>query len=330
MIESYGYTLSHYCLVGAGLGLAMLVAYRVLRLFGVKGEAATGVALVLPWVLGFLIWTLGPILASLYFSFTDYDVLQAPTWVGTANYATMFTADPDFWPSMRLTFLYGLLSVPLGMAGALGTALLLAQDIKGIGIWRTIYYLPAVLPAAATAVLWRWMFSPSAGLINTVLSPLLNLFSLARPAWFTDVRLVLPSFVIMSLWGVFGANTVILLAGIKNIPRHLYEAAEIDGAGRWAQFLHVTLPMLSPTLFYTLVVGIIAAMQVFTQPMFINAPRQAGLFMNVYIYQQAFGRYRMGYAAALGWWLLVVILVLTLLVFRSSAAWVYYEGERKR
>jgi len=330
VLASYTYTLSHYMLVGAGLGLAMLAVYGLLRLLGVKGEAATGLALILPWFLGFLIWTLGPILASLYFSFTDYDVLQAPQWVGLANYKAMFTADPDFWPSMRITFLYGLLSVPLGLAGALGTALLLAQDIKGIGIWRTIYYLPAVLPAAATAVLWRWMFSPSAGLINTLLSPMLNLFGLPRPAWFTDVRLVLPSFVIMSLWGIFGANTVILLAGIKNIPRHLYEAAEIDGAGPWAQFLHVTLPMLSPTLFYTLVMGIIGAMQVFTQPMFIDAPRQAGIFINVYIYQQAFSRFRMGYASALGWWLLVVILLLTLLVFRSSAAWVYYEGERRR
>jgi len=330
VIGTYAYTLSHYFLVGAGLGLAMLAVYGLLRLLGVKGEAATGLALILPWLLGFLIWTLDPILASLYISFTDYDVLQPPQWVGIANYRTMFTADPDFLPSMRITFLYGLLSVPLGLAGALGTALLLAQDIKGIGIWRTIYYLPAVLPAAATAVLWRWMLSPSAGLINTLLSPLLNLFGLPRPAWFTDVRLVLPSYVIMSLWGIFGANTVILLAGIKNIPRHLYEAAEIDGAGSWVRLFHVTLPMLSPTLFYTLVMGIIGAMQVFTQPMFIDAPRQAGIFINVYIYQQAFSRFRMGYASALGWWLLLVILLLTLLVFRSSAAWVYYEGERRR
>lgn len=330
MIEAFSYTLSHYCLVGAGLGLIMLAVYRLLGLLGVKPEAATGFSLILPWLLGLIVWTLGPILASLYLSLTDYNVLQAPAWVGIANYRGMFTADPDFWPSMRITFLYGLLSVPLGLAGALFTALLLAQDVKGIGVWRTIYYLPAVLPAAATAVLWRWMFSPSAGLINTLLNPLLKLFGLPRPAWFTDVRLVLPSFVIMSLWGIFGANTVILLAGIKNIPRHLYEAAEIDGASSWSQFGHVTLPMLSPTLFYTLVMGVIGSMQVFTQPMFIDAPRQAGIFINVYIYQQAFSRFRMGYASALGWWLLVVILALTALVFRFSAAWVYYEGERKR
>lgn len=330
MLQSYMYTLSHYALVGLGMGFIMLAAYRLLRLLGVQQEAATGFSLILPWLLGFLIWTLGPVVASFYLSLTDYNILQPPQWAGLANYRRMFLVDPDFWPSMRITFLYGLLSVPLGLLGALCTALLLAQDVKGIGIWRTVYYLPAVLPAAATAVLWRWMFSPSAGLINTTLAPVLNLLRLPRPAWFTDVRLVLPSFVIMSLWGIFGANTVILLAGIKNISGHLYEAARIDGAGSWTQFRHVTLPMLSPTLFYTLVMGVIGAMQVFTQPMFINAPRQAGVFINVYIYEQAFSRFRMGYASSLGWWLLVVILVLTLLVFKSSAAWVYYEGERKR
>ncbi len=178
--------------------------------------------------------------------------------------------DPNFWPSIRLTLLYGAISIPLGLAGSLFTAMLLARNIRGVGIWRTIYYMPAVLPAAATALLWRWMFNPSSGLINTMLSPFLNLFQLGKPAWFTDPQLVLPSYVIMGMWGIFGTTTVILLAGLKNIPRELYDSATVDGAGLFAQFRHVTLPQVTPTLFYVLVTSMIGALQFFTQALFIT------------------------------------------------------------
>jgi multiple sugar transport system permease protein len=225
-----------------------------------------------------------------------------------------------------LTLLYAALNVPLGMVGALGVALLLNRDVKAIGLWRTIYYLPAVLPAAAVALLWRWMFSPGSGLINFLFQPFYALLNVEPLQWFTEPRLVLPAFVIMGMWGVFGANAVILLAGLKNIPQHLYEAASIDGAGTMQKFRFVTIPMLSSTLFYTLVTGIIGSLQIFTQAFFIPIPRRAGTFLNVLIYQEAFSFRNMGYASALAWFLLVVILILTVLVFRSSAAWVHYEG----
>jgi multiple sugar transport system permease protein len=332
-VADYSSTLLHWLLVGAAVIGAILLTYFVLRRFGVKQEPATGFALIMPWVLGFLIFNLLPFLASFYLSFTDYNILRPlsldklPPLVGFKNYANAFTEDPNFWPSIRLTLLYGAISIPLGMAGALFTAMLLARDVKGVGIWRTVYYLPAVLPAAATALLWRWMFNPTNGLINTILSPFLSLFGLEKPGWFTDADLVLPSYVIMGMWGIFGVTTVVLLAGLKNIPRDLYEAATIDGAGLVGQFRNVTIPMLTPTLFYVLVTSMIGALQVFTVAVFIQTPRSAGTFLNVYIYQQAFQQQKMGYASALAWILLAITLILTLLVFRSSSMWVFYESE---
>jgi multiple sugar transport system permease protein len=184
-----------------------------------------------------------------------------------------------------------------------------------------------VLPAAATALLWRWMLA-SDGLINVIFGPIYRLVGADDPAWLTNPDMVLPAYILMGLWGVFGANTVILLAGLKNIPRDLYDAAKIDGAGRVSVYRNVTIPMLSSTLFYVLIIGVIGSLQTFTQAFFIRATERAGTFMNVYIYQEAFERNRMGYAAALGWIMLLIILLFTLLVFRSSPAWVHYEGER--
>ena len=323
----YTLTLTDYVVVGAAVIALMVGLNRVLRRVGLGREAATGYALILPWFLGFVIWNLGPFVASFYLSLTEYNILQPPEFIGFDNYVEMFTGDRNFWPVIRFTLFYSIINVPLGLLAALLTATLLNQDVRGVGMWRTIYYLPAVLPAAATALLWRWMFA-SNGLINFFISPVLNLFNLDRPSWFTDVDLALPSYVIMGLWGVFGANTVILLAGLKNIPRDLYDAATVDGAGRLRKYLNVTIPMLSSTLFYVLITSIIASLQTFTQAFFIDHSRRAGTFMNVYIYQQAFENTKMGYASALGWVMVAIILVFTLLVFRSSAAWVYYEGEK--
>ncbi len=327
--ETYYPTLLRWLLTGGTIGGLMLVTNRALLWAGVKREAASGYSYVLPWILGLLIWNLYPFVWSLYLSFTEYNILQPPQWEGIDNYVELFTSDRDFWPSFRLTIFYALLNVPLGMVGALGVALLLNQDVRGIGVWRTIYYLPAVLPVAAVALLWRWMFSPSSGLINFLLSPFYNLLNMEPLSWFTDPDLVLPAFVIMGMWGVFGANTVILLAGLKSIPQHLYEAAELDGAGNWRKFLNITLPMLSPSMFYTLITGIIGSLQIFTQAFFIQIPDRAGTFLNVLIYNEAFGFRHMGYASAIAWVMLVMILMATLLVFRSSDAWVYYEGEVK-
>jgi multiple sugar transport system permease protein len=332
-VQDYSLTFSHWLLVGAAVILVIVLTNRLLQSLGMNAEAATGLALIMPWVLGFLIFNLYPFFASFYLSLTDYNLLRPlsldklPPLVGPKNYQYALTDDPNFWPSIRLTLLYGAISIPLGLAGSLFTAMLLARNVRGVGIWRTIYYMPAVLPAAATALLWRWMFNPSSGLINTILSPFLNLFSLEKPAWFTDPELVLPSYVIMGMWGIFGTTTVILLAGLKNVPRELYDAATVDGAGLFGQFRHVTLPQVTPTLFYVLVTSMIGALQFFTQALFITTPREAGTFLNVYIWQQAFQSQKMGYASALSWILLAITLVLTLLVFRSSALWVFYESE---
>ncbi len=331
MLEWYLLTLTDYVIAAAGIGLMMFLTYQLLPRLGVRREAATGYALVMPWLLGFLIWTAYPILASLYYSFTDYNVFQAPKWVGLDNYVRILTRDPNFWPSLKLTLLYGVLSLPIGLAGALGVAMLLARDVRGTGVWRTLYYLPAVIPSVAVILLWQWLLGTN-GLFNVVFSPFYSLFGMQRPSWFTDERFVLPGLVIMSLWGVFGSNAVILLAGLKNIPVHLYEAVDIDGGGAWTKFRHVTLPMVSPTLFYTLILGIIAAVKTFEPGLFIDLnPRTSGTFLQVLIYGNAFagGNSRMGYASAMSWIMLVIIMVLTLLTFRTSAAWVFYEGERR-
>jgi multiple sugar transport system permease protein len=331
MLEWYVSTLSHYLLVAVAIGAAMFLTHRVLRAMGARRDAAMGLALILPWVLGFLIWNLFPLAASLYLSFTDYNILQAPNLIGLENYERLFFQDPNFWPALRITMLYALFSVPLGLAGSILAAMLLNQGVRGIGLWRTLYYLPAILPAFVTALLWRLMFLPTqSGLVNSATQPIWSLLSNEPPGWFLDPDLVLASFIIMSFWGVFGANTVIVLAGLKNIPRDLYEAADVDGASIWSRFRHITLPMLSPTIFYLVIMGTIAALQVFDQPLFVQLPPGSDTFINVYLYTQGFAFFSMGYASAIAWIMFVVILVLTLLIFRSSQAWVFYEAEVKR
>lgn len=327
MLSWYTLTLTDYVIVGAAMVAAMYGLFWLLTRLKVNREAATGYALILPWLIGFLVWNLGPIAVSLYLSFTEYTMLKPPTFIGWDNYVYMFTEDRKFWDIMTFTLAYSLFNVPLGLVGALFTATLLNQNVKAVGLWRTLFYLPAVLPAAATALLWRWMLG-SNGLLNSFLSPLYKVLGVDPPAWLTNPDMVLPAYIIMGLWGVFGANTVILLAGLKNIPGDLYDAAKIDGAGRISSYRNVTIPMLSGTLFYVLIMGIIASLQTFTQAFFVQHTQRAGTFMNVYIYEQAFDRNKMGYAAALGWIMLLIILLFTVLVFRSSAAWVYYEGEK--
>ena len=329
MFGWYAETLVRYLVVAAAIVGVMFLTYRGLRAAGVRREPATGFALIIPWFLGFLIWNLFPLAASLYLSLTDYNVLQSPNWVGLANYQQILGSDERFWASLRLTMAYSAITVPLGLALALLAATLLNQGVRGVGLWRTLYYLPAILPAFVTALLWRLMLLPTrSGLVNSATEPVWSLFGDSPPRWFLDPDTVLWGFVIMSFWGVFGANTVIMLAGLKNIPKDLYEAAEVDGAGLLPKFRHITIPQLTPTLFYLLVMGIIAGIQVFDQGLFVKVPQEN--FLNVYLYQQGFTFFHMGYASAIAWVMLVIILVLTLVVFRSSTAWVYYEGEVKR
>ena len=244
--------------------------------------------------------------------------------IGDTKYVIAAT-DIYFFKAIWLTLRYAVFNVPLGLMAALCVALLLNQAVRGIGYWRTLYYMPAVLPAAAVALLWFWLFAPRSGLINWGLGQV----GVSPLGWFTDKNLVLPSFIIMSMWGVFGANTVILLAGLKNIPPDLYEAAAIDGAGNWVKFRRITIPMLSPALFYNLIMGTIGALQLFTEQAFIPTERADGWFLNWFIYNEAFTFGRMGYASAVGWLTALLIIGLTMLVFRSSAAWVFYEGRQE-
>lgn len=365
-LNTYIPTLVRYVLVAIAIGVVMVATYRVQVAFGIKREAATGRALVMPWVIGFLVFNVFTIGSSLYLSFTEYNLFRAPEWVGLENYQELFSLrlttldsrdqrssdalprryeevirveaadggvilgarEENFWRSTRLTLLYAFLSVPMGIVGSLGVAVLLNQRVKYLGFWRVLYYMPAILPAVATALLWRWMFSQT-GLINSAISPVLDVFNWETPRWFTDPGLAVPAFIIISLWGVFGANSVILLAGLKGIPQELYEAASIDGADEWVKFRHVTLPMLSPALFYNLVTSTIAALQVFEIAAFIPTSETVGTFLNWLIYQEAFSLRNMGMASAMAWIMLVLILALTAMIFRSSQAWVFYQGARE-
>ena len=279
-----------------------------------------------PWIVGFLVFTLGPMLASAYFSFTDYAILQAPRWVGAENYVTMVTDDKSFFQALKVTTVYSLVSVPLHLALGFSVALLLNLRLRFVALWRTIYYLPSVVSGVAVALLWQWILNSDFGLLNYGLS----LVGVKGPKWILDETWALPALIVMSLWGI-GGGMILYLAGLQAIPTHLYEAASIDGANAWHRFRHVTLPMISPVLFFNLVIGIIAALQTFPQAFIITAggPREATYFFMLHLYNNAFQWLKMGYASALAWVLFAYILAWTLVVLRSSAAWVYYEGELK-
>jgi len=279
-----------------------------------------------PWLLGFLIWTAGPMLYSLYLSFTSWDLFTAPRWVGLDNYKDIFTSNADFWQSMKVTLLYTFVSVPLTMICSLGLALLLNSAVRGIAFFRTIFYLPAVLPAIAVAVLWTWVFNPEFGILNL----LLGLIGIQGPKWLADPNWALAALILMSLWSL-GGGMVIYLAGLKGIPTSLYEAAELDGANKRQQLFNITIPQLTPTIYFNLILNIIGAFQVFTQAyaMTSGGPQKSTLFYMYLLYDQAFIKFRMGYASALAWILFIIIMVLTLFVIKSSSLWVYYEGDNK-
>jgi multiple sugar transport system permease protein len=279
-----------------------------------------------PWIVGFVLWTLGPMLASLALSFTEWDLISQPQWVGLRNYQELL-ADALVWKTLSVTTLYAVVSVPLHLVIGMALAMLLNRPIRGVRIYRTLLYLPAVLSGVAVALLWRWLLSADFGLVNLLLSYV----GIQGPSWLGDERWALPSLIVMSLWGV-GAGTIVYLAGLQGIPTDLYEAAEVDGAQGWARFRHITLPMMTPVLFFQLIVGVIAALQTFTQAFIITkgGPNNATNFVLLYLYRNAFQYFRMGFASALAWVLFIYILLLTLLMFRSSAAWVYYEGDKRK
>ncbi|KIL39685.1 hypothetical protein SD70_18725 [Gordoniibacillus kamchatkensis] len=278
-----------------------------------------------PWLIGYLIFTLGPILASGWLSLTDFDGVSTPRYIGADNYKEIVHTDL-FWKSLWVTIYYTLGHVPLSVVGALCLAVLLNQKIPGLSLWRTIFYLPVVTSGVAVALLWSWIFQPSYGLINIFL---FEVFGIQGPGWFFAENWAVPAFIIMSLWGV-GGPMLIYLAGLQGIPTALYESAEMDGANAFRRFWHITLPMITPVLFFNTVMSLIASFQVFT-PAFVitkGGPNYASYFYVLYLYQNAFENFRMGYASALAWILFVLILLVTIVMFRWQRKWVHYESVR--
>jgi multiple sugar transport system permease protein len=291
-----------------------------------RRDTIEGYLFILPVVLGLLIFTIGPMFASLYFSFTDYPILRSPEWVGLGNYIKMFTKEKYFWHSLRVTVTFAITAVPLGIIGSFLLAMLLNQRVKGIAFFRTCFYMPTIVPAVASAILWGWLLNPDYGLVNALLKSL----SLPTSRFLNDPGSALGSLVLMSLWGI-GGGMVIYLAGLQGIPESLYEAAKIDGANELQLFRHITMPMMTSTIFFNLVIGLIGTFQYFVTAFVLTqgGPLKATYFYNLMLYERAFRFTQMGMAAAMAWFLLVVVLVLTLLVFRSSSLWVYYETEVK-
>lgn len=290
-----------------------------------RREAITGYVYISPWLIGFLIFSLFPFIASLYLSFTDYAIIKPPKFIGLQNYIQAFTKDNLFWPSLRITFFYAGVSVPLGIAGSLFCAILLNQKLRGTALWRTLYFLPSLTPVVSLALLWKWLLQPDFGLINYLLGKI----GIRGPGWLGSTEWAVPALILMSLWGsVGGGRMIIFLAGLQGVPEELYEAAEIDGAGIWPRFWHITLPMISPTMFFNLVLGIIDALQVFATAYVATqgGPAYATWFYILHLFAQAFKYMHMGYASALAWIFLVIVLFLTWIQIRMSERWVFYAG----
>ncbi|MBI4557024.1 MAG: sugar ABC transporter permease [Candidatus Hydrogenedentes bacterium] len=310
-----------------------------------RSEAIQGVLFASPWMLGLCLFTAFPIGYSVLLSFSDwdpYDPIAHRTFVGLDNYLRALTGDPLVWKALGNTFFYAILAIPLGLCTSLGLALLLNQKLRGITVFRTIFYIPSVVGGVATVVLWMYIFNPVFGPLNGLLRALNNFFdqtgylafiTVPEPGWFADPAWAKPSLIIMNLWTAGGAGMLIFLAGLQGVPVELYEVAELDGAGRGRKFWNITLPMLTPTIYFNFVMGLIGALQVFMQALVIAGEKggydNSLLFYVLYLYRKAFIEYEMGYASALAWILFVIILTLTMAVVRSSRTWVYYEGERK-
>jgi ABC-type sugar transport system permease subunit len=314
-------TLFRFACLAVGVGAAMVVLYRLLQRLRCRERTSAAYAFLLPWLIGLVVFSLVPMGWSLWLSFTRYGVLSQPQWVGLDNYARIFAPDPIFLTAATNTVIFAAVSVVLGIVASLAAAVLLSLDARGMGFWRAIYYLPSVIPAVSTALLWRWIFVPEGGLLNE----LLGWLHLPQPGWFSDPSWVIPAFVIMGLQGACGNNMVIFLARLRGIDVQLHEAAALDGAGLWARFRHITLPQLSPVVFYHLVMGLIGGLLIFTQPMFINAPGRSGLFYAPYVYRTGWHELRMGYACALSWVLFMALMLLTMVIFATSRRWVSYE-----
>ena len=282
-----------------------------------------GYAFLSPWLIGFLVFTLIPFVVSIYLSFTRYEVVSSPVWVGTANYGEMFSRDPIFWKALVITLKYAAVAVPLGTVAGVGLALLLNADIRGMSVYRTLFFIPSIVPMVATSVVFIWILNPQIGLVNGILKK----FGVVGPAWLADPKYAFWSLVMMGLWSV-GGSMIIYLAGLKDVPPHLYEAAMIDGASSYQRLRHVTLPMITPVIFFNLVMGVIGAFQYFTQAYIMTSggPEDSTMFYALYLFNRAWRYLDMGYASAMAWVLFIVIMICTGLIFKSQKKWVHYGG----
>lgn len=296
---------------------------------GERRSFFTGLAFTSPWIIGLAVFTAYPVLASLFYSFCDYSILKTPVWCGLENYKEL-VSDDLFWLSLRNTLFYAGLSVPLGTIVALSLALLLNADVRGKPFFRVLFYLPSIVPIVAASMLWIWIFNGQVGLLNWILTPLLAPFGLTPPAWLVDPTWAKPALILMSLWGT-GNAMVIYLAGLQNVPKELYEAAEIDGATGWRRFWHVTLPQLAPVIYFNVVMSIISSLQIFTQAIVMSSaasggtgtetdgfPARSTLFYTMHLFATAFYDLRMGYASAMAYVLFLIIATLTWLATRIS------------
>lgn len=295
-----------------------------------------GMWFALPWAIGFGVFLLYPILASLYYSFCDYSILTGAVFIGGENYEKL-VRDDVFWRSLTNTLIYAGCSVPLGLVVSLSLALLLNVEVKGRAYFRTIFYLPSIVPIVAASMLWLWIFNGQYGVLNWVLRPVVALWGGTPPAWLGDPMWSKPALILMTVWGV-GNSMVIFLAGLQDVPKELFESASIDGAGAWRRFWHITLPMISPVIYFNLIMGIIGSLQVFTQVWVIGSaigpnldpldgfPARSTLMYTIYLYAKAFMDLEMGYASAMAWVLFIIIAVLTWLATRAANRRIYYSS----
>ncbi len=289
-----------------------------------RKEAIYGYIAILPWLLGFLIFTAGPMAFSAYLIFTDWELITPPEWVGLENVRELLT-DQVFRTTLWNTAIYTVVSVPLQLLVALAVALLLNLNIRGSNLYRAIIFLPSQTPVVATAMLWFFIFSPTGGLANAAL----GVFGIPPQRWLWDINLVKPALIAIAVWA-FGSAMIIFLAGLQDVPQSLYEAAELDGASAFSKLKNITIPLITPTIFFNLVIGLIGAFQVFT-PVYLmtgGVPGTSSMMMGLRIYREGFEEFNMGYASLLAWVLFLIVIVLTIIQFRVARRWVYYESDR--
>lgn len=289
-------------------------------------HARLGLLFISPWLIGFALFFAYPFFATIYYSFTDFNGVGTPHWIGFANYTALFQ-DPLFGTSLFNTLYYTVFELPLSTAAALGLALLLNLDVKGRAVYRTIFYIPSIVPIVASCMIFVWMFNPATGIVNDLLGSL----HIPAPGWFFSTFWSKPSLILLGLWGV-GQPMVIYLAGLQSIPSELYEVAALDGASAWARFRHVTLPMLSPVILFNVILQLVACFSYFTQAQVIEngnigGPGTSTWFYVQYLYEQAFEFLKLGYSSAMAFFLFVISAAVMVLLFRTSSRWVYYASE---